>query len=59
MQNFISLFTIMRKKISTCYYKNEDSLGIAETTSEQIISTGSLSRNPLFLQKSSELYPLF
>ena len=31
------------KKISTCYYKNLDTLGVAEITSEQIISTDSIS----------------
>ena len=41
MQNFINFHAIMGKKISTCYYKNEDTLGIAKT-SEEIISTGSV-----------------
>ena len=43
MQNFINFYVVIGKKIATCYYKNEDTLGIAETTSEQIISTGSVS----------------
>ena len=42
MENSINFHVMIRKKNSTCYYKNEDTLGIAETTSEQIISTGSV-----------------
>ena len=42
MQNFINFYLMIGEKISTCYYKNYDTLRIAETTSEQIILTGSV-----------------
>ena len=34
MQNSINFSVTIGKKISTCFYKNEDTLGIPETTSE-------------------------
>ena len=37
MQNFINVHAVMVKKMSTCYYKNKDTLTIPETTDQSII----------------------
>ena len=37
MQSLINFHAIIENKIISCYYKNQNTLGIAETTGEQII----------------------